>query len=179
MFYYTFSVINTMFVPCTALLYDSTLATQALKLSTTLLSISCGIHLISLLMVSSLACGLAPPHYANRTLEYLRHNFPFNRLISRQTDNPGYPVPKISTCLTIFWGDTQKTEFVKTIHRQERKSSEEKSDGFRKKCSIQLLLCRVCVCVCVCVCVFTSIHREGFICLEQLGLPGNRSTMLC
>ena len=30
----------------------------------------------------------------------------------------------------------------------------------------------------VCVCVFTSIHRKGFICLEQLGLPGNRSTML-
>ena len=27
MFYYTFSVINTMFVPCTALLYDSTAAT--------------------------------------------------------------------------------------------------------------------------------------------------------
>ena len=26
----------------------------------------------------------------------------------------------------------------------------------------------VCVCVCVCVCVFTSIHLEGFICLEQL-----------
>ena len=33
MFYYTFSVINTMFVPCTALLYDSTAATGALKLS--------------------------------------------------------------------------------------------------------------------------------------------------
>ena len=29
-----------------------------------------------------------------------------------------------------------------------------------------------------CVCVFTYIHREGFICLEQLGVPGNRSTML-
>ena len=57
-FYYTFSVINTMFVPCTALLYDSTLATQALKLSTTLLSISCGIHLISFLMMSSFVCGL-------------------------------------------------------------------------------------------------------------------------
>ena len=46
-FYYTFSVINTMFVPCTALLYDTTAATQTLKLSTTLLSISCGIRLIS------------------------------------------------------------------------------------------------------------------------------------
>ena len=58
MFYYTFSVINAMFVPCNARLYDSTAATQALKLSTTLLSISCGIRLISFLMMSSLACGL-------------------------------------------------------------------------------------------------------------------------
>ena len=57
-FYYTFSVINTMFVPCTALLYDSTAATRTLKLSTTLLSISCGIHLISFLMMSSLVCRL-------------------------------------------------------------------------------------------------------------------------
>ena len=51
MFDHTFSVINTMFVPCTVLLYDSTVAT-------TLLSISCGIHLIYLLMMSSLVCGL-------------------------------------------------------------------------------------------------------------------------
>ena len=58
MFYHTFSVINTMFVPCTALLYDNTAATQTLKLSTTLLIISCGIHLISLLMMSSVVCGL-------------------------------------------------------------------------------------------------------------------------
>ena len=58
MFYYTFSVINTMFVPCTALLYDSTAATRTLKLSTTLLSISGGIDLISLLIMSSLVCGL-------------------------------------------------------------------------------------------------------------------------
>ena len=38
MFYYTFSVINTMFIPCTALLYDSTAVTSTLKLSTTLLT---------------------------------------------------------------------------------------------------------------------------------------------
>ena len=47
-----------MFVPCTALLCDSTTATQTLKLSTTLLRISCGIHLISFLMIPSLVCGL-------------------------------------------------------------------------------------------------------------------------
>ena len=40
MFYYTFSVINAMFVPYAALLYDSTTATRTLKLSTTLLRIS-------------------------------------------------------------------------------------------------------------------------------------------
>ena len=57
MFYYAFSVINNMFIPCTALLHDST-STQTLKLSTTLLSISCGIRLISFLMMSSLVCGL-------------------------------------------------------------------------------------------------------------------------
>ena len=56
MFYYAFSLINTMFVPCTSLLYDSTASTQTLKLSTTLLSISCGIRLISFPIMSSLSC---------------------------------------------------------------------------------------------------------------------------
>ena len=34
----------------------------------------------------------APSHFSNRTLEYYRHNFPWDRLISRQTDNswPSY-----------------------------------------------------------------------------------------
>ena len=45
----------------------------------------------------------------NRTLEYLRHNFPWDRLAN-----------------------------VKQIHRQERTSSEEKSDGFHKKWLIEL-----------------------------------------
>ena len=89
MFYYTFSVINTMFVPCTALLYDSTAATQTLKLSTTLLNIFCGIRLISLLMLPSLLWEsvLVAPHFSNRTLEYPRYNFPWDRFISHQTDN--------------------------------------------------------------------------------------------
>ena len=51
---------------------------------------------------------------------------------------PVHPIPKISTCLTIFWRDTWKTEFVKTIHRQVRTLSAEKSDGFHKKCSVKL-----------------------------------------
>ena len=30
----------------------------------------------------------APSHFLNRTLEYFRHNFPWDRLIMCQTDNP-------------------------------------------------------------------------------------------
>ena len=78
MFYYTFSVINTMFVPCTALLYDSTAASRTMKLSTTLLSISCGIRLIPFLMMSSLVCELfsqtlfqVPPQKTVRWVEIL------------------------------------------------------------------------------------------------------------
>ena len=51
---------------------------------------------------------------------------------------PGHLIPKISTHLTIFWEHTWKIEFAKTIHRQERTSSEEKSDGFHKKWSTEL-----------------------------------------
>ena len=51
---------------------------------------------------------------------------------------PSHPIPKISTRLTIFWGGTWKTEFVKAIHWQERTSSEKKSDEFHKKYSIEL-----------------------------------------
>ena len=78
-----------------------------------------------------------PPHFSNRTLEY--------RITSNGTDSfhiklitLGHPIPKISTHLTIFWGATWMTEFVKTIHRQERTSAEKKSVGFHKKCSIRL-----------------------------------------
>ena len=53
-----------------------------------------------------------------------------------QTYWPSYS--QVSTRLTIFWGGTWKTEFVKTIHRQERTSSEEKSGRLHKKCSIKL-----------------------------------------
>ena len=29
-----------------------------------------------------------PPHFSNRTIEYVRHNFPQDRLILHQADNP-------------------------------------------------------------------------------------------
>ena len=41
---------------------------------------------------------------------------------------PDHPIRKISIRLTIFWGGTWKTEFVKLIHRQERTSSKKRSD---------------------------------------------------
>ena len=80
----------------------------------------------------------APPYFSNRTLEYLRHNFHGTDSFCVKPMTPGHPIPKIATHLTIFWGGTWKIEFVKTIHRQERTSSEKKSDGLRKKCSIEL-----------------------------------------
>ena len=82
MFHDIFSVINTMFVPCSTLLYDSTAATGTLKLSITLLSISCGIHLIYLLMMYSLVCGLFsqtlsfryPSEYSQTGASFLEQN---------------------------------------------------------------------------------------------------------
>ena len=83
MFYYTFSVINTMSLPCTALLYDSTAGTRTWKLSTTPLSISSGIHLISLLMISSLVWWFFhkqpfryPPQKIVKPVEILRIGWP-------------------------------------------------------------------------------------------------------
>ena len=84
----------------------------------------------------------APPHF--KPPPWTEH-LNTSGITSHGTDSfcvkpitPGHPIPKISTRLTIFWGGTWKTEFVKTIHRQERTSSEKKSDGLHKKCSIEL-----------------------------------------
>ena len=107
------------------------------------------------------------PHFSNRT-EHLNTS----DITSHGTGSfcvkpitPGHAIPKISTRLTMFWESTWKTKFVKTIHRQESTSSEKKSDGFHKKCSIELwtiltfelLLCYVYVCI-----VFIFFHRRGF-----------------
>ena len=75
-----------------------------------------------------------------RTLGYLRHNFPCTDSFRIKPIITGHPVPKISTCLTILWAGTWKTEFVKIIHRQKRTSSAsgKKPDRFYKKCSIEL-----------------------------------------
>ena len=164
-----------------------------------LLSFSCGTHLISLLMMSSLVCRLfsqtlsfryysensqavwdlgnrmARGYWVDVTRGYWvdvkwvhpmvsyarvvfcsvwemrRHlisrteHFNISGITSHGTGSfcvkpitPVHPIPKISTHLTIFWGGTWKKEFVKTIYRQERTSSEKKSHEFHKKCSIEL-----------------------------------------
>ena len=95
MFYYTFSVINTMFVPCTALLYDSTAASRTLKLSTTPLSISCGIRDFS--PDDSLSCLFSqtlsfryPPQKIVRRVEILGIGWP--GVIGLM---PNYSVPEV------------------------------------------------------------------------------------
>ena len=153
-----FSVIKTLFVPCTALLYDSTAATGTLKLLTILLSISCWVHLISLLMMSSLVSGFFSQAVFQLPLQNISRTEHLNisGITSHGTDTfhvklitPGHSIPKISTHLTMFWRGNWKTEFVKTSQRQERTSSKKRSGRFRKKCSIEswttlmfkLLLC--------------------------------------
>ena len=44
----------------------------------------------SLVMTFDVFCSRneVVPHFSNRTLEYLRHNFPWDRLILHQTDSP-------------------------------------------------------------------------------------------
>ena len=104
-FHYTFSVINTMFVPCTALLYDSTAATQTLQLSTTPLNNSCGIHLISLLMKSSLVCGLFSqtvfqvcPQKTVRRVEILGLGWPWVISLIRNESVPWEVMPEVFKC---------------------------------------------------------------------------------
>ena len=105
MFYYTFSVINTMYVPFTALLYGSTVATRTLKLSTTLLSISCEIRLISFLMMSSLVCGLfletvfqVPPQKIVRRVEILEIGWPGVIGLMRNESVPWEVMPEVFEC---------------------------------------------------------------------------------
>ena len=129
-----------MFVPCTTLLYDSTAVTRKLKLFTTPLSISSGIHLISLLMMSSLVCGLfsqtvfqVPPS-ENSGMGW--------DLGNRMARGYWFDAKWVFLMEGYAWGVqvicSRNEKFVKIIHRQERTSSGEKSDGFHKKCSMEL-----------------------------------------
>ena len=120
MFYYTFSVISTVFVPCTLLLYDSTSATRTLKLSTTLLGISCGIYLISFLMMSSFVCGLS-----SQTLSF---RYPLRKqsgwhLGNRITRGYRFDAKWVCPMGSYAWSIQE---------------SEKKSDRFHKKCLIEL-----------------------------------------
>ena len=178
-----------MFVPCTALLYDSTAATRTLKLSTTLLSISCGIRLISLLMLSFLVWGLFSHTRSFRyTLQKIvrwveilgigwpgvvglmrNESVPWEvipevfkcsvwemrwHLISQTEQNTWIPQAKSSMGQTHFtsnrdlprsqpaWlfskGVPDRQSLWKQSTDKRRQLSEEKSDWFHKKCSIEL-----------------------------------------
>ena len=100
-----------MFVPCTTLLYDSTAATRTLKLATTLLSISCGIRLISFLMMSSFACGLSsntisqvPPQKIVRRVEILGIGWPGVIGLMRNESVPWEVMPEVFKCSVMFQG---------------------------------------------------------------------------
>ena len=121
--------------------------TRTIKLSTTLLNISCAISPIYFLMMSSLACRLfsrkeAPLHFkppfSTEHLNTSGRTYHGSDSFHVKSITPGHPIPKISTHMTIFRGGTSKTEFVKKIHSQEKTSREKKSEGLHKKCSINL-----------------------------------------
>ena len=115
MIYYTFSVINTMFVPCTALLYDSTAATGTIKLSTTLLSISCAVRLISFLIMSSLVWIVftnsvfqVPPQKIGRQAEILGIGWPGVIDLMWNESVPWEVMPEVFKCCVqggdLKWG---------------------------------------------------------------------------
>ena len=86
-------------------MYDSTTATQTLKLSTTLLGISCGIHLISLLMMSSLVCGLfsqtvfqVHPQKTVRRVEIVGLGWPGVISLIRNESVPWEVMPEVLKC---------------------------------------------------------------------------------
>ena len=99
MFYYNFSVTNTMFFPCTALLYDSIAAPRHTHTHTHTQTHTQNTSATQTLKLAS--------HFSNRTLEHLRHNFRKGSFRVKPI-TPGYPIPKISTRLTIFRGVTER-----------------------------------------------------------------------
>ena len=116
-FYYNFSVINAMFVPFASLLYES--VTWEVKPEV----FKCPVWEMRWRAISW-------TEHLNTSgiTSHATYSFCVKPII------PGHTIPKISTRLTIFWGSIWKTEFVKSIHRQETTSSEEKSDRFHEKC---------------------------------------------
>ena len=81
---------------------------------------------------------LVVPHFSNRALEYLRYNFPWDRLISHQTDNPW---PSYSHDLNppdYSLRGYLKDQVCENNLQTGENSIEEKSDEFPKKCSREL-----------------------------------------
>ena len=118
MFYYTFSVINTMFVPCTPLLYESTAASR--RYSSVLFKKWGGASFLQ-----------QYTHLISRT-EHLNTS----GITSHGTDpfhvkpiTLGHPFPKISTRLNIFWGVPERQSLWKQSadkrgHHQKRNQTD-------------------------------------------------------
>ena len=123
MFYYTFSVINTMFVPCTLLLYEQKLEQSncpQLYWAFLVQSIWFLFWWCPLLTIQVLC--LRWWFEMKWCLIFQTENVNTSGITSHRTESfnikpitPGHPIPKISSCLAIFWGGTWKTEFVKTF----------------------------------------------------------------
>ena len=80
----------------------------------------------------------APPYFSNRTLAYLRHNFPWYRLISRQTDNSW---PSYSQDLNLpdyFLRGYLKDRVCENNPQTREDIIRGETDGFHKKFSIEL-----------------------------------------
>ena len=80
----------------------------------------------------------ASPHFSNKSFEYLTHNLPWERLILHQTNNAWSSYSQDLNRRDYFLRGVPERQFVKTISRQERTSSGEKSDGFHNKSSMEL-----------------------------------------
>ena len=94
-----------MFVLCTTLLYDSTAEDGTLKLSTTLLSIPCGIRLISLLMMFSCLWIVftnpvfqVTPQKIVRQVEILGTEWPGIIGLTRNESVPWEVMPEVFKC---------------------------------------------------------------------------------
>ena len=95
-----------------------------------------GCVLSCLWIVSTNSAFQVPCQKIVRQVEILGIGWPGVIILREMSLSHGKLCLRYSSALLEKWGD--ETDFVKKIHRQERTSSEEKSDGFHKKYSIEL-----------------------------------------
>ena len=157
MFYYSFSVINTMFVPSTALLYEQNSNNKIVHNS--IEHFLCNLSdffsddvLSCLWIVFTNSVFQVPPQKIVRRVEILGIGWPGVIGLTWNESVPWEVMPEVFKCSV--WEmrhhlilNLEKNTWISW--RQERTSSEKKSDGLHKKCStelwiillFQLLLC--------------------------------------